>query len=874
MPVRTPKKRRRIPIRSNSPVYFHSEQHPDLAKFVRASHELLAGEVQNRTSHEEGILAFFSQPFDPTNHKDSEVQVYLRSLVVCVLEAKNFQVKENAVQTLMKICKILKYREQVQAQDGFVAALCNLCYKAKDESHLTLLSYVTIDFKLNCSISNIRNFILHLTKTITSSEPAKDKDSQELFEDSSIEVVHGLRILANLVHRNLELKLVVTEFKEYDLLLKKLVRLIRHKHGCVDALQFLVFLVLNTDKEKEFFREKNLHSTLQIVFGKLSGKSQTTEVVKKCIVILTKLLNDSTDIMPSLESFAELEASLCRIIELSFRNDAKMRTLSLELLLVLLRSQQCQKILIHIFSSKPELSRKLLEDIFSSDSLDMQIICRRLLKKILQSRHSGLERSVKSEHQFALELLGNTEFVDCLVRSLCNQIHTTTQGINHSFGVAKTHKNQTAIRELVELIGVLCHRPEFRRKLAGSLQIEDVEALLSRDTLCKYTSLTFPLINLLFQIRKEMPPVNERFLQLVEDVHVLKQCGRCLSSKNQFEVREALLFLRHCFSHINEGKIKQLDTLDGIAKEIHSSNEELKEDREELTLRQNQVVASFQKYKGLYDKVKNQLNLAKGDSKTRLARLEKKHQEAQKEWAKEKEAMQKDYADLEKSNNDQINTLQNENQSLDEERKRLSDEMGRKHQDIRDQELTIKDLRKQIKQKTDKLDDIITEKKEDKNQRDKLQSQIRHLQSEKTQLAAEKQKVEDLVDEYKKKICVLARHYQKLQQDNTQVEEAKRKLERKLSTQINQTKKAEKEIKELKAAGSMKQAEIKTLKQKCDEQLREIKDLEEDCDDLEKSKEKLETTLQVMMEAAQKSKMGDGENGRRRKRRKRNQAET
>eukprot|EP00493_Phyllostaurus_siculus_P003991 UN04010 len=185
----------------------------------------------------------------------------------------------------------------------------------------------------------------------------------------------------------------------------------------------------------------------------------------------------------------------------------------------------------------------------------MQIICRRLLKKILQSRHSGLERSVKSEHQFALELLGNTDFINRLVRCLCNQIHTTTQGITHSFGAAKTSKNQTAIRELVELIGVLCHRKEFRRKLAGSLQIEDVESLLSRDTLCKYTSLTFPLINLLFQIRKEMKAVNDRFLVLVEDVHVLKQCGRCLSSKNQFEVREAILFLRQCFSHINEGKV-------------------------------------------------------------------------------------------------------------------------------------------------------------------------------------------------------------------------------------------------------------------------------------------------------------------------------
>ena len=55
---------------------------------------------------------------------------------------------------------------------------------------------------------------------------------------------------------------------------------------------------------------------------------------------------------------------------------------------------------------------------------------------------------------------------------------------------------------------------------------------------------------------------------------------------------------------------------------------------------------------------------------------------------------------------------------------------------------------------------IFTFRKEDKNQRDKLQSQIRHLQSEKTQLAAEKQKVEDLVDEYKKVGIFISWHSQ------------------------------------------------------------------------------------------------------------------
>lgn len=324
-------------------------------------------------------------------------------------------------------------------------------------------------------------------------------------------VTYALKVLANLIQKNISVKLVLHQCPDYPELLAKLVNYVRHPKASLSALQLLVFLVLNTDKEEEFFAESNLHSTLEIIFGHLSMNGLNSDVLEKCISFLTKLMQ-SVDIISSLENFSQLEQSLCTLLEIYCGEVTNITALSLELLCVLLESQQIQKIILYILERKPELSEKLLSDVFSQ-SLDVQIISRRLLRSILTSKHSGLD--AQSRGGFAASVLGHQEFTGKVIRCLCSQIRETSRNLSHTFAVSKTSKNQSALRELIELINILCHAREFRRRFSSGLGGEDVETLLNRDNLCNFTSLTFPLINLLFKLRKELPTIQEKFLQLV-----------------------------------------------------------------------------------------------------------------------------------------------------------------------------------------------------------------------------------------------------------------------------------------------------------------------------------------------------------------------
>ena len=72
--------------------------------------------------------------------------------------------------------------------------------------------------------------------------------------------------------------MVLHDYANYSEFLSVLVSFIQTPEATVHALMLLVYLVLNTDRESEFFGENNLHGTLHIIFSLMSNSTITTDV--------------------------------------------------------------------------------------------------------------------------------------------------------------------------------------------------------------------------------------------------------------------------------------------------------------------------------------------------------------------------------------------------------------------------------------------------------------------------------------------------------------------------------------------------------------------------------------------------------------------
>eukprot|EP00494_Astrolonche_serrata_P024950 UN25210 len=251
-----------------------------------------------------------------------------------------------------------------------------------------------------------------------------------------------------------------------------------------------------------------------------------------------------------------------------------------------------------------------------SENLDLQIVSRRFLKLLLMSKLSGVNQEPKanSTEPYLIDaVIAENELIIKLIKYLMIHVQTTSENLTLSFQISKTVKFEQAQRELMDLTCVLCYRKEFRRKLSSSINIADIDCLFSREKLCNFANLTFPLINLLLKIREELPIVNRKFGHLVEDSTVLQQCGKCLNSNSdKNSTKEALTFLYQCFYEINLNNTNREKIMNGLCAAIYKANREKTKDQEKLqkqiTEREEEIVSKNKMIGETYRMLQKQRN--------------------------------------------------------------------------------------------------------------------------------------------------------------------------------------------------------------------------------------------------------------------------